>query len=447
MLPPLVPGLPLVGNMPEFRRDPVKCIRAAHARHGPVFTLRLGPKRVVVMVGPQYHRLFYRETDRSLSTPEVYRFLIPMFGKVLGACPFAEYREHRRAIAPFFGKDFMAQHVGIMANETEALVAKLGPTGEFELWDVLEHLALTIAGKAVLGTALWTTPNADFGALFRQIARGMDYILPPNLPLPRFIRRNRARKALCARIKPHILRRRQGNGADNDLFQRLAEATDAEGRPLPLNTVAGLTLIMIHGAYETVAAQACWCLIHLLNRPEARRGIREEQDRVWDGMAPLTDATLERLPRLRSAVLESMRLRPAATVVCRYAAAPLQVGIYTIPVGSLVMLCPGVAHGLAEVFQDPAAYIADRFIDATLDSNDFVTFGGGMHRCMGSEFAIAEIMIMVLMLLRRFELVLDTPDPPPDYRMSVTRPASPCNVKYLAREPAKPPVAAALASL
>jgi sterol 14-demethylase len=436
MLPPRLPGRPLIGNMVEFRRDPVACIRGGYRRLGPLFTLRLGPKRVVIMIGPRFHRLFYKETDKALSTPEVYRFLTPMFGQVLGACPFHEYKEQRHAIAPFFAKQFMSKHIGIMAQETQNLVRSMDAAGEIELWDAIEHLALTVAAKAVLGADFWAIPGVNFRAMFCDIARGMDYILPPNLPLPRFIRRNKARKRLYALIEPLVLQRRQRNETYDDLFQSIALAAYSNGTALPAETVTGLILIMIHGAYETVAAQACWCLIDLINRPDVLRHVLAEQREALPGAAAtITAAALARMPRLNSVVNESARLHPAATVVCRYAAKPLQIDQYTIPAGSLVMICPGVAHRLPEVFPNPDAFIADRFLDADFDNNEYITFGGGPHGCLGYDFAIAEIMVIAATLLRRFDLKLKTPNPEPNYDMAVTRPAPPCSVQYELREP------------
>jgi sterol 14-demethylase len=219
----------------------------------------------------------------------------------------------------------------------------------------------------------------------------------------------------------------------DDFFQRLAEATDEDGLPLLVDTVVGLTLIMIHGAYETVAAQACWCLLDLIRRPQLLRKILAEQRLAWDHAPTVTPETLTRLPQLRAAVQESMRMRPAATVVCRHAAAPLRVGPYTIPPGSLVMICPSVAHRLPEVFSDPNLYLPERFLQASFDACSFVTFGGGSHRCLGFDFAISEIMVLLTIFISRFELHLVTPDPAPDYAISVTRPAAPCIIRYAAR--------------
>lgn len=432
MLPPALPGHPLLGNMREFRRDPVACIRRAYGELGPVFMLRLGPKRVAVMIGPHYHRLFNKETDKSLTTQEVYRFLTPMFGEVLGACPFAEYKEQKRAIAPFFSKASTAAHVGVMAEEAQRLCERLGQLGEFDLWETVEHTALTIAARAMLGADFWALPNVDFHALFHAIARGMDYILPPNLPLPRFLRRNRARRRLYALMTPLVEARRRGAARD-DLFQRLATATYANGRLLPVETAVGLTLIMIHGAYETVAAQTAWCLLDIIAHPTVLRGLRNECAAAWPAGTPISAETLARMPKLAAAVNESARLHPAATVVCRQAARAFRAGPYTIPAGSLVMICPGAAHRLPEVFADPDEFVADRFLAADFDPSEYITFGGGLHGCLGYDFAIAEIMVVTATLFSRYELALVGENPLPNYDICVTRPAPPCSISFRRR--------------
>ncbi|MGB9369702.1 MAG: cytochrome P450 [Xanthobacteraceae bacterium] len=444
MLPPSLPGLPILGNMLEFRRDPVACIRAAYSRLGPIFALRLGPKQVVVMIGPEYHRLFFKESDRSLTTPEVYYFLTPMFGEVLGACPFHDYKAQRRAISRFFARDVLDRHVEVMLRETEAFAEALGQSGEFELWQAAEHLALTIAAKAVLGADFWKEPGADFCTLFRDIAGGMDYILPSNLPLPRFLRRNAARRKLVDHIGQLVERRRRPGGAIDDLFQHFVDAQGADGSPLRPETVAGLAMIMVHGAYETVAAQACWCLIDLIVRPQLLDDVLREQQIVLGGDGTLTAEALDKLVLLRSCIQETMRLRPAATVVCRYAAKSVTAGPYTIPVGSLVMICPGAAHRLPDLFPEPDVFRADRFQNdpSCGDRHNFVTFGGGQHGCLGADFTLAEISILLTTFLRRFTLRLTTPYPQPDYALSVTRPKPPCIVRYATRCPVSAPISA-----
>src|SRR5262245_22626019 len=75
---PCPPGLPFVGNLVDFFADPIGLIEKGYLEHGPIFSLRFGPQRVVVLLGPEHHRFFFHETDKKLSF-EVYRSLRQMF--------------------------------------------------------------------------------------------------------------------------------------------------------------------------------------------------------------------------------------------------------------------------------------------------------------------------------------------------------------------------------
>ena len=47
-LPPAMPGLPLLGNLLEYRRDHLAVFQRAFDTLGPVFSIRLGPQKAVV---------------------------------------------------------------------------------------------------------------------------------------------------------------------------------------------------------------------------------------------------------------------------------------------------------------------------------------------------------------------------------------------------------------
>ena len=68
--------------------------------------------------------------------------------------------------------------------------------------------------------------------LFHDLVAGMDAVLPPSLPLPRFLRRDRARRRMHAMLRRVIAERRGASGQPQDFLQTLVEARDAEGRPL-----------------------------------------------------------------------------------------------------------------------------------------------------------------------------------------------------------------------
>lgn len=68
--PPVVSGgLPILGHAIEFMRDPHKVIRRGYEEHGLLFTLDLGLRKAHVLLGPENHQFFFKETDGVFSKP------------------------------------------------------------------------------------------------------------------------------------------------------------------------------------------------------------------------------------------------------------------------------------------------------------------------------------------------------------------------------------------
>ena len=63
----------------------------------------------------------------------------------------------------------------------------------------------------------------EFRPLYEDLAKGMDFVLPPNLPLPRFRRRDAARKKLTALLRPLIKERLAHSGRFHDFLQVIVE--------------------------------------------------------------------------------------------------------------------------------------------------------------------------------------------------------------------------------
>src|SRR5215470_16225458 len=77
--PPFLPGLPLIGNAHQFLTDPVPLLQRGYQQYGRIFSVRLGNKPMAVLLGPEYNRIFFEQTDKLLSMREGYPFLLPMF--------------------------------------------------------------------------------------------------------------------------------------------------------------------------------------------------------------------------------------------------------------------------------------------------------------------------------------------------------------------------------
>lgn len=433
--PPVLPGLPLLGNLLDFYRDRGGLLRRGHERLGPVFSLKLGPKRAAVLIGPQHHGLFFEQTDAKLSMQEAYRFLIPMFGEPVGFAGGPEIYQAQRPIhLELFKGKHMAGYTHVMAQEVRAWLDTLGESGELEVVASFERLTQRIAAHAFLGAEFRDRMGDAFWELFRDLIAGIDPVLPPKLPLPRFIRRDRARRRLYAMLGTLIAERRRTPRVE-DPFQDFIEARFADGAPVSERVVIAIMISLMFAGYETTSAQASWALIQLLQHPDYLIRVRQEIDAVLRQDA-IDLHSIHALKQLTWALKETERMRPAADILLRYTAESYEVGGYRVPRGWLTIIAPRVSHRLPALFRDPERYDPLRFSPGREEDTQhryaLSGFGGGAHRCMGMSFAYHEMAVIIAGLVQRCELELLAPDPPPACEMRASRPM-PCWVRYRLR--------------
>ncbi|WP_341720575.1 cytochrome P450 [Micromonospora sp. FIMYZ51] len=432
--PPTLSGLPVLGNALSFMRDPVALIRAGRAELGPVFALRMGPKRSVVVVGPEQSRATIALPESTLPVTPVYQWVVPMFGRVMQAADHEDYRRQRAALVPALAGRHHGDYLAAITDETRSWLGSLGHRGTFDAAADLERLSMNIAVRLFLGARFRNQHAARFREYFLDIAAGMEFFLPPNLPLPRLRRRDRARKAMFELVRPYLDAVRTDPDPDRHGF--LAHLATAE-ESFDDETVIGLILILVYAAYETTAAQLGWSLILLLQNPKATAEIEVELAALSADSREWTTGDLHRQRLLFEALLEAQRLRPVTTMLTRHTAVPYEVGGYEVPAGWQTLFCPPVTHRDPDVFPDPDAFDPSRFgparDSAGTAASSLLNMGGGLHACLGARFADLEMKAVLALLLGGYDLELANPDPPPAPGLGVSRPLSPCEIHYRAR--------------
>ena len=441
--PPTLPGLPLLGHLLDYRGDHLGVFWRFYQALGPIFSVRFGPQRMAVMIGPEAHQFFFGQADKILSLPEVYRFVVPMFGKVLNAADdYATRRGHLALLHSAFHPRRMEKHVEIMVREAVAWLDELGDAGELELSQSFSSLAMRIAASALMGDEIRGRLD-EFIPLFHDLARGMDFVLPPNLPLPRFRRRDRARAKLHELIKPIIRRRQAEPGRHDDFFQVIVSGNYLDCRAAddtePNETIVGLALLTVFTAYIATAAQASWSLIQLLQNPRYLALVMKEQCDVLAGSPEdaICVETLSRLDRLDWSLKETQRMHPVMTHYARYNSRGYQFQGYDIPQGWMTVVCPAVAQRDPKIFSNPHLYDPARFAPGREEDKrspySMIGFGAGLYRCPGAAFGTNEMKTIITLLLHRFELKLHAQQPAPDFALGVVRPRAPCMLAFRKR--------------
>ena len=335
----------------------------------------------------------------------------------------------------------MLGYIEVMQQVIQTWLDGLADEGEMELNAEMVHVTQQVAGQSFLGKDFHEKVGEEFWAHYETLGKALDPLLPPNLPLPKFIKRDIAKKEMRAILNPIIAERRKnvGKGVYNDFLQDFVEKKMADGTLLDDDTVLGMIIAIMFAGHETTAGQAAWSVIQLLQHPDYLELLQEEIDSKLPHNTVINFETLASLEHVLWAVEETARMKPSADVLFRVVKEEIEIGGYTIPKKWVVVVSADVAHNLPELFENPEKYEPLRFGPERNEKKQhryaLIGFGGGTHKCAGINFAYNEMIMVTALLFQQFELELLTKKPFVDRGLGASKP-SVTHIRYK-RKPIK----------
>jgi len=355
----------------RFNRDPLPTMLDAYERFGPVYTLRLMHAPVVFMLGPAAnHHVTVSHASNFLWREGSMGDLIALLGDGLLTIDGAEHRRARR----------LALRVAMRA------LFGLDPdraAGDVDLAEEFER-ALAYYGR-------------DY---FLQSLRG------PRSPWRAL---QASRRRLDRVLFTEIARRRKRGADGEDILSLLLAATDEDGSALTDRQVRDQVITLLFAGHDTTTSTVAFLFYELARNPGEQPPLLEELDKVLDGRRPTAAELVGELPRLETAMDETLRMYPPAWIGPRRAIHEYEFEGHVVPAGARVNYCSWASHHLADVFENPFAFVPERFAPerkALLPKGAYVPFGGGSRTCVGMRFGQLEIMAIAATLLQRFTLEL-----------------------------------------
>lgn len=426
--PPLVSGAKLgVGHALEFSRNRSALVERGFREHGGIFALKLANQDVAVVIGPDHQKQFFMETDKKLSIQEPYRFLRAMFGDVLFLAPHDEYLRQRPFVQEMFKREKMLHYVDVMQTVVQKWLDGLDDEGKMELTSEITYIVQEVAGNCFLGETGHQQIGREFWELYADLSKSLDPLLPPDLPLPKFIKRDRAKARMTEILRPIIADRRQNPDKYDDFLQDLVMKEDKSGQQIDEELIRNMLLGFMFAGHETTAGQAAWAIILLLQHDDYRQLVLDEIARVAPYDVHIDPKRMIQFDHISWAVREVERLRPSADLLMRVVKEDIEFGDYLIPAGWLVQVAQGVGHRLPAYFDEPERFNPLRYSPGFEEDKQhrfaLFGFGGGAHKCTGMNFANNEMTIIIALLFREFELTLLTPNPTVVYGSGASHPS------------------------
>jgi cytochrome P450 len=206
-----------------------------------------------------------------------------------------------------------------------------------------------------------------------------------------------------------VIERRQNDPREHhDLLALLMEARDAQGAGLSRQELRDEVLTFLLAGHETSALALTWGWYLLAQHPAVEGRLQAEAGQVLAGRAP-GYADLLALGYTRAMIQEVLRLYPSSGVMVRSALAADQIGGWPVPAGAVIFLSQYVTHRLPEYWPEPEVFAPERFTGTQPPARPryaYFPFGGGPRQCIGKDFALMEMQIILATLAQRFRLEL-----------------------------------------
>lgn len=233
-------------------------------------------------------------------------------------------------------------------------------------------------------------------------------------PLPRFT----SSKAYHARIKVNSALqsyyRSGGHEKGSQIVQTRYRITETQ---FPLVDVAGFEITNGFAMLTNTAPTAFWTLWHVFSNPELLNDVRKEALSMTEATS---DDNLQGNQRCPCHVLDLRRLSEATVInrvvmeVLRYRGQgvnPRHVvkdtwvdGKYMLKKDAVVLISTHEIHHDQQTWgADAREFNPDRF-KHPVHPEAFRGFGGGMNRCPGKGYAMAEISIFIILLALHFDI-------------------------------------------
>ena len=187
--------------------------------------------------------------------------------------------------------------------------------------------------------------------------------------------------------------------------------------------------------YETTAVALIWALHLLATHDTAANRLQEELDGVLGGRAPSV-GDLPALAYTRMILSETLRLYPSAWGFVRLAVEEDEIAGFTIPKGTIVVMCPYLLHRNSDFWQGPEAFRPERFesgqsVEAIRSC--YIPFGDGPHVCIGKHFALMLGRLAIARLVQVFRLVPASDEPVPFVTRITIQPRHPMKMQPVLR--------------
>ena len=398
--------------------NPVQVLSKYTELFGDTFRLYLGGvKEAIVTTNPAVIQQVLKTNAENYQKSEIQVKRMGHFlGKGLLTTHGEAWRTQRRLIQKGFDRKQLEVLSSIMQDSlAESLQdfdrqVRVGPV---DIYPQLMKMTFAMVARSLFGARL---KDEDIDVVSHTISTVQEFIVRQTLQPylnPWFaasgeLRRHEDMRARADGILLEYIRTRRHQPPGHDLLQILMDARYSDGEGMSDELVLSESMQLLVAGHETSSNALSWLLYLLSSRPDCRERVRQEFNSVL-GDAPLSFGDVPKFEFATQVILEALRLYPPFWMVDRMAVADDRVGDLAIPRGATVIVFVYGAHHAQRYWPSPESFDPERFTKANEKLHTAFThlpFGAGPRGCIGGNYAMLQILMILSELLRRYDFQL-----------------------------------------
>jgi cytochrome P450 len=290
-----------------------------------------------------------------------------------------KHMNNKKEISPAFDND----HIKKYENQAIPIVDNVlsGWSGEINVRDQMKFIVF----KSVM--EIFFSENADDD--FEKIKNGIEEIsdnVAFNMNYSGSGDKREEAYGICKRIVDDRLASGENK---NDLVDMLI-ASYKNGK-ITFEDMYSETLSIFMGSYETSAHTLEWAMYYLATN-------KQWQDKMSDKES------------LEAFIKEVLRVAPPIWLSQRAAVEDVVVDGTLLPAGTEITMSSYTTHRDENVFEDPESFKPERWFDnPKLSKGEYFPFMFGKRQCVGKEYALMQMRLVISKVAEKFELELLNP--------------------------------------
>jgi len=407
-------------SLPQNLISPIPFLLNQQKLLGDIYSFPMGFADGIVLSKPEYAKHILQKYHKNYYKSKIQSELLAEFiGNGLLTSNGDYWLKQRRLIQPGFHRKKLNAITNLMVDEIERFITKLqnmtSQKDTINIHPLMTEITFNIIAKSIFSERL---ANEDFEQLRNTVDCIQDYFIKClRLPFLRWFfnlsgihkkKMNIIEKSNKI-ITNEIEKRKTENIEKEDLLDMLINSKYQEtNEGMSTEQIMDEVNIIFSAGHETSANALSWCFYLLTKNKTIFEKVRNESFEILNNIDE-NKPTFEKANQLKytkQVINEVMRMYPPVWIIDRRTIEEDEIDGYKIPKNHIVFAHVYSLHYDKRFWNNPEEFNPDRFNENNrkeINNFQFFPFGSGPRMCVGNNFAMMEMQLVVAMLAQKFD--------------------------------------------